>query len=97
MKKIAIATIATIALSTAAFAGAATAACVGCHGVNGEKNTMAPEAVPNKLSKEEMITALKGYKEGTLNKFGKGAIMKGFAGALDDAKMEAIANEWAAK
>lgn len=91
MKKIAL--IALIASATAVMAGkpAAFNACMGCHGLHGEKNTMVPASKPNTLAKADIVAALKGYKAGTLNKYGKGAIMRGFASRLSDAQMTAIA------
>lgn len=91
MKKIAlIALLATSALM--AGKPASFNACVGCHGMKGEKNTMAPASHPNSLTKAEVVAALKGYKAGTRNKYGKGAIMRGFASRLTDAQMKEIAN-----
>jgi cytochrome c553 len=91
MKKIALIALLT---STALMAGkpASYNACIGCHGINGEKNTMAPASKPNTMTKAEIVTALKGYKAGTLNKYGKGAMMRGFASRLSDAQMQEIAN-----
>jgi cytochrome c len=66
-------------------------ACIGCHGMNGEKNTLVPESKPNTLSKAEIVEALKGYKAGTLNKYGKGAMMKSFSARLTDDQMNEIA------
>ncbi len=91
MKKLAL--IALLA-TTALMAGkpASYNACIGCHGMQGEKNTMAPASKPNTMSKAAVVAALKGYKAGTLNKYGKGAIMRGFASRLTDAQMTEIAN-----
>lgn len=97
MKKIVIASIATITVASSLFAGAVPPACFGCHGKDGEKNIMAKDAVPNKLSKAEIVTALEGYKAGTLNKFGKGMIMKGQSAHLTDAQIKDIAAAWAKK
>ncbi len=96
MKKIVIASIATLALATSSFAGA-TASCGGCHGKDGSKNTMVPKSKPNTMAKADLIAALQGYKAGTLNKYGKGALMKNFAKNLSDAQMEAVAKEWKVK
>lgn len=90
MKKIAL--IALLA-STALMANkpASYNACIGCHGIKGEKNTMAPASKPNTMKKADIVAALKGYKAGTVNKYGKGAIMRGFASRLSDAQMTEIA------
>ena len=91
MKKIAL--IALIASATSLMAGkpASYNACMGCHGLKGEKNTMVPASKPNTMTKAEIVTSLKGYKAGTLNKYGKGGMMRGFAGRLSDAQMTEIA------
>ena len=91
MKKIALIALLT---STALMAAkpASYNACIGCHGINGEKNTMAPASKPNTMKKADIIAALKGYKAGTVNKYGKGAMMKGFAARLTDAQMKEIAD-----
>ena len=91
MKKIALIALLT---STALMAAkpASYNACIGCHGIKGEKNTMAPASKPNMMKKADIVAALKGYKAGTTNKYGKGAIMRGFASRLSDAQMTEIAN-----
>ncbi|KIM09134.1 MAG: hypothetical protein KU28_00375 [Sulfurovum sp. PC08-66] len=92
MKKLAL--IALIAAATSAFAAAPASynACVGCHGAAGEKNTLVPASHPNALTKAEIVTSLQGYKAGTLNKYGKGAMMKSFASRLTDDQMKEIAD-----
>lgn len=40
--------------------------CVTCHGINGEKKALGIARELNTLSKNEIETALKGYKNGTL-------------------------------
>ncbi len=77
-------------LTTAAFAD--TAACAGCHGANFEKKAMNVSKVVKDLTKEEIVTALKGYKAGTYGGAMK-AIMKGQVAKLDDAAIEALAAE----
>lgn len=96
MKKIVIASIATLAIATSSFAGAS-AMCAGCHGKLGEKNTMVKESKPNTMSKADFIAAIAGYKAGTLNKYGKGNVMKSFSSRLSPAKLEEIATEWKLK
>ncbi|MBL0708259.1 MAG: cytochrome C [Sulfurimonas sp.] len=93
MRKIVIASLATLALATASMA-AAPSSCIGCHGANGEKNTMVKESKPNTMSKADIKTALAGYKAGTLNKYGKGAVMKGFAGRMTDAEVADTVDAW---
>lgn len=93
MKKIVIASIAAFALSSTLMAGAP-ASCNACHGADGSKNTMVKESVPNTMSKADIKAAMEGYKAGTLNKYGKGAVMKGQAGRLTDAQIQEIADAW---
>jgi len=69
-----------------------TTACAGCHGANFEKKAMGVSKIVKDLKKEEIIEALKGYKAGTFGGSMK-AIMKAQVSALDDAKIEAIANK----
>ncbi|RLA72178.1 MAG: cytochrome c [Epsilonproteobacteria bacterium] len=64
--------------------------CAACHGVNGEKKALGKSAEINVMSKDELVTALKGYKAGTLNKKGMGALMKGQIASYDDAQIEAV-------
>ncbi len=90
MKKIAL--VALLASTALMAKPASYNACIGCHGMKGEKNTMAPQSKPNTLTKAEIVKALQGYKAGTLNKYGKGAIMRGFASRLTDAQMKEIAD-----
>jgi cytochrome c-type protein NapB len=91
MKKT-IMTLAAVAVaSTSAFA-ANTAACKGCHGQNFEKKAMNVSKVVKDMSKEDIVTALKGYKAGTYGGNMKG-VMAGQVKALDDAAIEAMASE----
>ncbi len=39
--------------------------CVACHGINGEKVALGKSKVINEMSKNEFISAMKGYKDGT--------------------------------
>ena len=72
--------------------GASTAACKGCHGASFEKKAMGKSKVVKDMSKADIVTALKGYKDGSYGGVMKG-IMKGQVASLSDADMEAIANE----
>lgn len=77
-------------LTTAAFAD--TTVCKGCHGAHFEKKAMNVSKIVKDLTKEEIITALKGYKAGTYGGAMK-AVMAGQVGKFDDAKIEALAAE----
>ena len=66
-------------------------ACKGCHGANFEKKAMGKSKIVNEMSKEEIITAIKGYKDGSYGGGMKG-LMKGQVASLDDASIEAVAS-----
>ncbi len=78
-------------LAASALYGASTAACVGCHGANFEKKAMGKSKVVKDMSKEEIVAALKGYKDGTYGGAMKG-IMTGQVKSLSDADMAAMAD-----
>jgi len=89
MKKIVIA--ATVLATTSLFA-ANTAACAGCHSADFGKKAMGQSKVVKNMSKDEIITALKGYRDTA--GFGHTpmkAAMAGQAKALSDADIEEIA------
>jgi cytochrome c-type protein NapB len=77
-------------LTTAAFAD--TAVCAGCHGKDFEKKAMNVSKVVKDMSKEDIVKALKGYKDGSYGGAMK-ALMKGQVAKLDDAAIEALAAE----
>ena len=77
-------------LTTASFAD--TSSCTGCHGANFEKKAMNVSKVVKDMTKDEIVAALKGYKDGNYGGAMKG-IMKGQASKFDDAGIEAIAAE----
>ncbi len=68
------------------------AKCVGCHGVNGEKVALGKSKIIKDMTKAEIVTALKGYKDGSYGGVMKG-VMKGQVATLSDADIEAIANK----
>jgi len=65
--------------------------CASCHGVHGERKALGKSAVIAGMPKEEVLQKLKGYKEGTLNLYGMGPLMKGQVASLSDAELEALA------
>ena len=77
-------------LTTASFAS--TAGCLGCHGANFEKKSMNVSKVVKDMTKAEIVTALKGYKDGSYGGAMKG-LMKGQVAKLDDAGIDAMAAE----
>jgi len=84
-------TIATLGLISVAASAYDTKACSACHGANFEKKAMNVSKIVKDLSKDEIVTALKGYKAG------KGgamkAVMAGQVAKLSDADIEAIATQ----
>jgi cytochrome c553 len=69
-----------------------TKACGACHGAEFEKKAMNVSKIVKDMSKEEIITALKGYKDGSYGGNMKG-LMKGQLATFDDAKIEAVASQ----
>jgi len=65
-------------------------ACQGCHGKNFEKKALGNSKIVKDMSKEEIIKALKGYKDGTYGGPMKGT-MKGQVANLSDADIVAMA------
>jgi len=92
MKKIIkIVAVGSLLASTMVFA-AGTAGCLGCHGANFEKAALGKSKIVKDMSKEDIVTALKGYKDGSYGGAMKG-VMAGQVKALDDAAIEAMAAE----
>jgi len=77
--------------STALVAGG-TAGCKGCHGADFGKAALGKSKIVKDMSKEEIVAALKGYKDGSYGGAMKG-MMAGQVKSLDDAAIEAIAAE----
>ncbi len=78
-------------LACAAFANPY-AKCVACHGANGEKVALGKSKIIKDMTKAEIVTAMKGYKDGSYGGAMKG-LMKGQVMPLSDADIEAIANQ----
>jgi cytochrome c len=64
--------------------------CAACHGATGEKVALGKSKIIKDLSKEQIVTAIKGYKDGTYGGPMK-ALMKGQVASLSDADVEAVA------
>ncbi len=84
--------VAIASLITPAVFAAGTAACKGCHGSNFEKPALGKSKIVKDMSKEDILKALKGYKDGSYGATMKG-VMKGQVASLKEADMEAIATE----
>jgi cytochrome c553 len=70
--------------------------CATCHGQKGEKAALGKSAVIAGWKASQTIEALKGYKAGTRNTKGMGALMKGQTTALSDKDMQSLAKYIAA-
>lgn len=90
MKKIALALLVTGVSLMAADGAALYKKCAACHGANGEKAALGKSAVIGGMDAAATATDLKGYKAGTTNKKGMGALMKGQVAAYSDADIEAV-------
>jgi len=95
MKKTLI-TLAVAGLTVTSTFAANTAACVGCHGANFEKAALGKSKIVKDMTKENIVAALKGYKDGSYGGPMK-AVMKGQVANLSDADIEAIATDITSK
>lgn len=66
--------------------------CGACHGIKGEKAALGKSEVIGGWSADKTLDALKGYKAGTRNTKGMGAIMKGQVASMSDADMKSLAD-----
>ncbi len=91
MKKIAL-TLLVASVSLMAADGAALyKKCAACHGAHGEKKALGKSAVIGGEPAAETVKKLEGYKAGTLNAHGMGALMKGQVASYSDADIKAVA------
>ncbi|MGZ5207927.1 MAG: c-type cytochrome [Sulfuricurvum sp.] len=65
--------------------------CAACHGQKAEKAALGKSEVIAGWKADKTLDALKGYKAGTRNTKGMGALMKGQTATLSDADMKTIA------
>lgn len=66
--------------------------CAACHGAKGEKAALGKSEVISGWKVDKTLDALKGYKAGTRNTKGMGAIMKGQTATLSDTDMKSLAD-----
>jgi len=66
--------------------------CTGCHGKNFEKVAFGKSKIVKNMSKEEIISTLKGYRDGTYGGAMK-SVMKKAVSSLSDEEIEKIAEE----
>ena len=78
-------------LATSVIYAASTAGCVSCHGANFEKKALGKSKIVKDMSKEEIIKALKGYKDGSYGGAMK-ATMTPQVANLSDADIAALAD-----
>ena len=90
MKKIILGLALVSTMMFAADAATNFAKCAGCHGQKAEKHALGKSKIIANLSKEDIVKALKGYKDGTYGGPMKG-LMKGQVASLNDADIEALA------
>ena len=91
MKKIALALAIVTASTLMATDGAALyKKCVACHGAKAEKKALNKSHVIQGWSVDKLVTAMKGYKDGSYGGATKG-LMKGQVASYDDAKIKAVA------
>jgi len=92
MKKIVIATLFAGTTLLMADGAALFAKCAGCHGQNGEKAALGKSAVITGQDAAKTVEQLNGYKAGTLNQHGMGALMKGQVASMSDEDIKAVAD-----
>ena len=85
-------TIATLGLLSVTASAVDTKACAGCHGANFEKAALGKSKIVKDMSKADIATALKGYKDGSYGGAMKG-MMKGQVAKLSDEDIEAMATQ----
>ena len=78
------------AMLSAADGGALYQKCAACHGAKAEKPALGKSEVIAGWSSAKTLDALKGYKAGTRNTKGMGALMKGQTAALSEGDMQAL-------
>lgn len=90
MKKIALALLVVGVSLMAADGAAAYKKCASCHGMKAEKKALNKSEIIDTWSAEKIAEALHGYKAGTRNIYGMGALMKGQVASYDDETIEAV-------
>lgn len=93
MKKITSISLILGVLATASFANSVQAynKCIGCHGAKGEKVALGKSKIIKDMTKQEILDALNGYKNGTYGGAMKG-LMAGQVKSLSSGDIQAIAD-----
>ena len=90
MKKIALALLVASVSLMAADGAAAYKKCVSCHGAKAEKKALNKSEIIAGWDAAKVEEALHGYKAGTRNVHGMGALMKGQVASYDAATIKAV-------
>lgn len=69
---------------------ALSAKCVACHDTNFDKSALGKSAIVQGQSADQIYASLRGYKAGTQNKAGLGAMMKGQVSSYSDYDLRAV-------
>ena len=96
MKKIVLTAIFAAAATAVSLSAASFAACAACHGAKGEKPALGKSEIIAGWDEAKVVASLNGYKAGTLNVHGMGAVMKGQTAKLTDADIADLAKQIAA-
>jgi cytochrome c553 len=80
-----------VAAATAPDGKALFAKCAGCHGADGKTAALGKSAIIAGQSAGDLETKIAGYKAGTLNTAGMGALMKGQVSSFSDEEIKAVA------
>jgi len=79
-----------VAKATGSDGKALFAKCAGCHGADGKTAALGKSAVIAGQAAADLETKIAGYKAGTLNTSGMGALMKGQVAAYSDEDIKAV-------
>jgi cytochrome c len=91
MKKIVLSLLVAGAALMAADGAALYKKCAACHGANAEKAALGKSGIIQGRDAASIVADLKGYKAGTTNKKGMGALMKGQIATYSDEDIAAVA------
>ena len=67
------------------------AKCASCHGPDGKRKALGKSGIIAGMDKVQLLKKLKGYKAGTLDQYGMGALMKAQVVGLSDQQLAALA------
>ncbi|MGE4455419.1 MAG: cytochrome c [Arcobacteraceae bacterium] len=91
MKKVILSVVAASLVAVSASATDLYKPCVACHGAKAEKKGLGKSEVIAGWDAAKIVESLKGYKAGTLNKYGMGGVMKVQVAKLSDAQIDELA------